>query len=62
MAAVDPAAVVIAIAKHPRPMGASAAPVMAVEGEWTSAHNLAEMGIRAAPSSEPWIQSNIALT
>jgi len=34
---------------------------MAVEGEWTSAHNLAEMGIRAAPSSEPWIQSNIWL-
>jgi hypothetical protein len=36
-------------------------PVPAVEGVSPSARNLSEMGIRGAPSSEPWIQSNVWL-
>ncbi len=36
-------------------------PVVAVEGVSPSARNLADMGIRGAPSSEPWIESNIWL-
>jgi len=35
--------------------------VIPLEGESPSARNLADMGIRAAPSSEPWIQSNVWL-
>ena len=35
--------------------------MLAVEGVSPSARNLADMGIRAAPSSEPWIESNIWL-
>jgi hypothetical protein len=35
--------------------------VPAVEGVSPSARNLSDMGIRGAPSSEPWIQSNIWL-
>ena len=37
------------------------APIIAVAGVSPSARNLSEMGIRGAPSSEPWIQSNIWL-
>ena len=33
--------------------------VIPLEGDSPSARNLADMGIRAAPSSEPWIESNI---
>ena len=33
----------------------------AVEGVSPSARNLADMGIRAAPSTEPWIESNVWL-
>src|ERR1039458_8948367 len=36
-------------------------PVPAVEGVSPSARNLSEVGIRGAPSSEPWIQSNVWL-
>ena len=61
MAAANPRAAVIAIAKEQGPLRAAPPAVVAVEGELTSARNLAEMGIRAAPSSEPWIQSNIWL-
>ena len=39
--------------KHP--------PIVAVAGVAPSAHILSEMGIRGAPSSQPWIQSNIWL-
>ena len=39
----------------------NSAPIVAVEGIAPSAHNLSEMGIRGAPSSEPWIESNIWL-
>ena len=61
MAAAKWRGVAIAIAKEPgRPRAAPPA-VVAVEGEPISARRLAEMGIRAAPSSEPWIQSNIWL-
>jgi len=35
--------------------------VVAVQGASPGSRNLAEMGIRSAPSSEPWIQSNIWL-
>jgi hypothetical protein len=38
-----------------------AAPIVAVMGVAPSAHNLSEMGIRGAPSSEPWIESNMWL-
>jgi len=37
------------------------APIVAVAGVAPSARNLSEMGIRGAPSSEPWIQSNLWL-
>ncbi len=40
---------------------ASAAPLLAIEGVSPRARNLADMGIRSAPSSEPWIESNIWL-
>ena len=51
----------IAIAKDPAPPRTAKTPIIAVEGVSPSARNLADMGIRAAPSSEPWIQSNIWL-
>lgn len=37
------------------------APIIAVTGVAPSGRNLSEMGIRGAPSSEPWIESNIWL-
>ncbi|HST09891.1 MAG TPA: hypothetical protein VLL05_05915, partial [Terriglobales bacterium] len=37
------------------------APIVAVAGVAPSARNLSEMGIRGAPSSEPWIESNVWL-
>ena len=61
MSAVSPSVVVIPILKDAALVRAAAAPIIAVEGEWPGAHNLADMGIRAGPSSEPWIQSNIWL-
>lgn len=39
----------------------NSAPIIAVAGVAPSGHNLSEMGIRGAPSSEPWIESNIWL-
>ena len=38
-----------------------AAPIVGVAGATPSGRNLSEMGIRGAPSSEPWIESNIWL-
>ena len=35
------------------------APIVAVAGVTPSGRNLSEMGIRGAPSSQPWIESNI---
>jgi hypothetical protein len=37
------------------------APIVAVAGAAPSGRNLSEMGIRGAPSSEPWIESNLWL-
>jgi hypothetical protein len=53
--------VLIEIAKEAAPLRWNAAPIVAIEGVAPSAHNLSEMGIRGAPSSEPWIESNIWL-
>jgi hypothetical protein len=52
---------VIEIAKDVAPWRWKAAPIIAVAGVAPRARNLSEMGIRGAPSSEPWIESNIWL-
>lgn len=52
---------VVEIAKDPAPWRRRPLPIVAVAGVAPSARNLSEMGIRGAPSSEPWIQSNIWL-
>jgi hypothetical protein len=52
---------VVEIAKDAAPWRWKSAPIVAVAGVAPSARNLSEMGIRGAPSSEPWIQSNIWL-
>jgi hypothetical protein len=59
--AASPAAVVVPIAKSAASVRDTERPVAAVEGVSPSARNLADMGIRGAPSSEPWIESNIWL-
>ncbi len=51
----------IRIWPHAPSARASNAPVIAVRGVSPGSRNLADMGIRAAPSSEPWIESNIWL-
>jgi hypothetical protein len=61
LAAANSAAPVIPIAREASPARRTAGPVVAVEGVSPSARNLADMGIRAAPSTEPWIESNIWL-
>jgi hypothetical protein len=53
--------VVIEIAKDAAPWRWKPVPIVAVAGVVPSARNLSEMGIRGAPSSEPWIESNIWL-
>jgi hypothetical protein len=55
------AGVVIPIAQDAASARNSEAPLVAVKGVRPSARDLAEMGIRAGPSSEPWIDSNIWL-
>ena len=52
---------VIPIAKVAAGLRIARTPIAAVEGVSPSARNLADMGIRGAPSSEPWIQSNVWL-
>ncbi len=52
---------VVEIAKDAAPWRWKSAPIVAFVGAAPSARNLSEMGIRGAPSSEPWIQSNIWL-
>lgn len=54
-------AAVIPIERDPAPVRRSAATLAAVEGVRPSARNLADMGIRAGASAEPWIESNIWL-
>ena len=55
------AAVVIPIAREAAAVRTRKAPLLAVEGVRPNARNLADMGIRAGPSAEPWIDSNIWL-
>jgi hypothetical protein len=52
---------VVEIAKDAAPWRWKPAPIVAVAGVVPSARNLSEMGIRGAPSSEPWVESNIWL-
>jgi hypothetical protein len=52
---------VVEIAKDAAPWRWKPAPIVALAGVAPGARNLSEMGIRGAPSSEPWIQSNIWL-
>jgi hypothetical protein len=54
-------AIVIPIAADRTSVRTAGAPIVAVEGVSPSARNLSDLGIRAAPSSEPWIESNIWL-
>jgi hypothetical protein len=50
---------VIEIAKDAGPWRWTPSPIVALAGVPPRARNLSEMGIRSAPSSEPWIESNI---
>ena len=61
LAVVRSAAVVIPVFKDAASARAFKGPVPAVEGVSPSARSLADMGIRGAPSSQPWIQSNVWL-
>lgn len=61
LATVNNPAVVIPLVQDAAAWRAAKEPVLAVEGVSPSARNLADMGIRGAPSSEPWIESNIWL-
>ncbi len=53
--------VVIPIEQEPAAARTSAFPIAAVQGVRPSARDLADMGIRAGASAEPWIESNIWL-
>jgi hypothetical protein len=55
------AAPVFLIEQDPAPPRRSAAILPIIEGVRPSARDLADMGIRAGPSAEPWIESNIWL-
>jgi hypothetical protein len=59
LSAAKAASVIIPIFTSLAAARASRYSVVAVEGMSPSARNLAELGIRGAPSSEPWIESNI---
>ena len=52
---------VVEIAKNAAEWRWNPAPIVAFVGVAPSGRNLSEMGIRGAPSSEPWIESNIWL-
>jgi len=54
-------ALVVPIARDAAAVRTAKAPVLAVAGVRPSARDLADMGIRAGPSAEPWIESNIWL-
>ena len=53
--------IVIPIAPDAASVRTSSAPLLAVQGVRPSARDLADMGIRAGASAEPWIDSNIWL-
>jgi hypothetical protein len=59
--AKNSSAVVIPILSDAAPARTSKAALVAVQGVRPSARNLADMGIRAGASAEPWIESNIWL-
>ncbi len=61
LAAAGSTAVVIPIARDARTVRAAKELLLAIEGVPPSSRSLAEMGIRAGPSSEPWIEFNIWL-
>jgi len=52
---------VIEIAKNAAAWRWKPAPIVALKGLAPSGRNLSEMGIRGAPSSQPWIESNLWL-
>jgi hypothetical protein len=52
---------VIEIAKDAAAWRWKPAPIVAIAGVSPSGRNLSELGIRGAPSSQPWIESNIWL-
>ena len=52
---------IVEIAKDAAEWRWKSAPIIAVAGVAPSGRNLSEMGIRGAPSSQPWIESNIWL-
>jgi len=52
---------VVPIARDASSVRTSSAPLLAVQGVRPSARDLADMGIRAGASAEPWIDSNIWL-
>jgi hypothetical protein len=54
-------AVVIPISSSAASIRTAGVPVAAVTGVSPSARTLADMGIRSAPSTEPWIESNLWL-
>lgn len=54
-------AIVIPIARDAASVRTVSAPLLAVQGARPSARDLADMGIRAGASAEPWIESNIWL-
>ncbi len=59
LSAAKGSSVLIPIWTNSGPARSSRSPVVALAGVSPSARNLADMGIRGAPSSEPWIESNI---
>ncbi|HYW41687.1 MAG TPA: hypothetical protein VE959_02445 [Bryobacteraceae bacterium] len=61
LASANSSAVVIPIAASAASVRTARRPILAVEGVSPSARNLSDMGITSAPSSEPWIQSNVWL-
>jgi hypothetical protein len=56
-----PAAVVFPLTSQVTPLRSAPWPVLATPGSWPRSRQLTEMGIRAAPSSEPWLDSNLWL-
>jgi hypothetical protein len=54
-------ALVAPITKEPSALRKAEWPILATTGSWPRSRLLTEMGILAAPSSEPWLDSNIWL-
>jgi hypothetical protein len=55
------AAIVVTIEKEAAPLRRANSPLQVLAGVRPSARDLADMGVRAGPSAEPWIESNIWL-